>query len=105
MEAERDATFQGFEESVKDIQETTELGNTFVQQRLQNAMDQEVEADAQVMQITAAAKLDTREVADVERSITEALSTRNSMSEDLSYQLVRARKGFNDCSTPTGRPC
>ena len=33
---------------------------------------------------------------DVEKSITEALTTRNTMSEDLSYQLVRVRKGFND---------
>lgn len=96
VESDRDSTFQNFEEAVKDIQETTELGNTFIEQRLQNAMDKEMEADAQVMQITAAAKLDTREVQDVERSITEALTTRNTMSEDLGYQLVRVRKGFND---------
>ena len=57
VESDRDSTFQNFEEAVKDIQETTELGNTFIEQRLQNAMDKEMEADAQVMQITAAAKL------------------------------------------------
>jgi hypothetical protein len=96
VESDRDSTFQNFDDDIKGIQESTEMSNTVVSQRLQTAMDEEIEATAQVAQITAAAKLDSHEIRDVERSISEALATRNSMSEDLQYQLLRAQKGFND---------
>jgi len=103
VEGDRDSMFQTFEDSVKDIQETTELGNTLIQQRLNRAMENEEEADAQMAQITAAANLDQTEVGDIKKSIDEALRTRNSMSEDLQYQLVRLRKGFNDSLNTYGK--
>ena len=96
LQKERDSYYSTFEGAIKDMQRKSEIGNVILESNIHSKQADVEAAGVQIEQVTAAANLPKAELDQVQKSISDALNTRNSMAKELEYQLIRLRKGFND---------
>jgi len=95
-EHERDDLHEGFEASVRAVQQKSDFRNLLLESRLQ-AMGEGLEkASAQLQEVVEAANLDREEVAHLMGSLDEMVAAKGAVVKDLQYSVLRCSKGYND---------
>jgi len=96
IEGERSHLLETFQGTVEQVQRKSELKNVRLGERLER-VDAEYGTRAQQLhEVISAARLDPAVIAAITERIGDAIDARNSMVEDLQYEVARVTKAYND---------